>query len=137
MNDCLFCKIISGDVSASKVYEDERALAFLDIAPTNRGHTLVVPKEHHRNIFDTPPETMCHMMKTSKRVAELVRQATGAGGVNVYMNNEPAAGQVIFHAHIHIIPRFEDDELKLWKGGTYAEGEMEIVAEKIKKLSDI
>ena len=133
MNDCIFCKIISGSIPSSKIYEDDTTFVFLDIRPTNRGHALVIPKEHYKNIFDTPEETMCALIKTSKKIASGVKSAVGADGINVYMNNDPAAGQVVFHTHIHIIPRFEKDGLKLWRGAPYKEGEEEKILKLIKE----
>ena len=135
MNDCIFCKVISGDIPSSKIYEDEETFAFLDIRPTNKGHILVVPKEHYNNIFDAPDDVMCALIKTSKKMALVVKQALNARGVNVYMNNESGAGQVVFHTHIHIIPRFERDGLKLWSGSPYKEGEAEEIMKKI--LNDL
>lgn len=131
--DCIFCKIISGEISATKIYEDEHTLAFLDANPNNHGHTLVVPKNHTRNILDVPEETLASLMPTVKKVSRAVFNGMGATGLNITMNNEPAAGQVVFHLHIHIIPRFEGDGLKVWtKKVPYKDGEMEQVAEKIK-----
>lgn len=131
MNDCIFCKVISGDTPSYKIYEDEKTFAFLDTMPTNKGHVLVIPKEHYKNIFDTPEDIMCALIKTSKKMASIVKQAVGADGINVYMNNETGAGQIVFHTHIHIIPRFEKDGLKLWGGTPYKEGEKEEIMKKI------
>jgi len=132
MSDCLFCKIIAGDVPAEKVYEDEHALAFLDISPVNKGHVLVVPKEHSKNIFEISEETLRRLVHPLKIVSESVRNAVGAGGINIHWNNEAIAGQAVFHTHLHVIPRFEDDDVKLWKGSPYEEGEEETFGEKIR-----
>lgn len=133
MNDCIFCKVISQEVSSSKIYEDKMTFAFLDIKPTNKGHILVVPKKHYNNIFDTPDDVMCALIKTSKKMASVVNQTLDVKGVNVYMNNDPGAGQVVFHTHIHIIPRFEKDGLKFWSGTPYEKGEEEKIMKKIKE----
>ncbi len=132
MNDCLFCKIIKGEIPSVKVYEDENSIAFLDINPINRGHTLLIPKEHSRNIFDIKEETFKNLIPTLQKISLAVKKGTNADGINIGINNEPVAGQVVFHTHIHIIPRFEQDGLKSWQGEQYKNGEMEKVAEKIK-----
>ncbi|MBI1999281.1 MAG: HIT domain-containing protein [Parcubacteria group bacterium] len=127
--NCVFCKIIRGELPAEKVYEDERAVAFLDIKPNNLGHVLLVPKEHARNIFDISEETLCKLVPPLKKISHAVKNATGASGINIAMNNELSAGQIIFHAHIHIIPRFEGDSTE---HKIYRDGEMGEIAGKIR-----
>ena len=132
--DDLFIKIIRGEIPSCKVYEDNTTFAFLDINPHNKGHVQVISKEHYRNIFDVPEETLCDMMRTVKKLAKAVKDATGADGINIGMNNEKAAGQEIFHVHIHVIPRFESDGVyKKAKHLKYKNKEMEAVAELIRK----
>ncbi|MBI2121007.1 MAG: HIT family protein [Parcubacteria group bacterium] len=134
MDDCIFCKIVAGEIPSAKIYEDEHALAFLDANPNNHGHTLVVPKTHAKNILDISGDALAQTMPTLKKVSRAVFDGMGAAGLNITMNNERPAGQVIFHLHIHIIPRFEGDGLKVWtRKMPYKDGEMEMVAEKIKK----
>lgn len=133
MDKCLFCKIIAGDIPADSVYENEHVLAFLDILPTTAGHILVVPKKHYENIHDTPEEIMCNIITTVKRLSSVIEKVMDAKGINVHMNNKPAAGQVIFHTHMHIIPRYNNDKLKLWRGKPYKEGEKEIILKLIRK----
>lgn len=130
--NCLFCKIIGGEIPAEKIYEDEQTLAFLDITPVNKGHTLVVPKKHSRNLFDADDSTLASLLPAAKKIAHALQKSIGAEGVNININNEPSAGQVIFHTHIHVIPRFREDELHLWKGHPYSDGEMQITASQIK-----
>ncbi len=133
MNECLFCKIATGRIPCAKVYEDDHFLAFLDITPVQKGHTLLVPKEHSRNMLETPDETLALLSPVMKKVARAVKNATHADGINMYINNDRAAGQVIAHTHIHIIPRFEDDGLHMWRGKElYTGDEMSAVAEKIR-----
>ena len=132
MNDCIFCKIVSGEIPSEKVYEDEETLAFLDIRPVNKGHTLVIPKKHCGNVFDMPEEAWLSMMRTAQKIAPAIKKAVGAVGMNINTNNERAAGQLVFHAHAHLIPRFENDGYKLWPQHPYPEGEAKEVAEKIK-----
>ena len=130
--NCIFCKIVKGEIPSHKIYEDEVVLAFLDIDPVNLGHSLVVPKEHFVNIYEIPEETLAHMMKAVKKLSYAIKSGVEADGINVTMNNDKAAGQVVFHSHIHIIARLENDGFSLWRGKTpYQKGEKEEVAKKI------
>lgn len=134
MNDCLFCKIIAGEIPSSKVYEDDTCYAFLDINPVNIGHTLLVPKEHSANLYETSDEDLTRMAPVVKKLSVAIKSAVGADGINIEMNNDPVAGQLIFHTHIHIVPRFEGDGFTHWHGARgYNEGEMNEVAGKISK----
>ena len=132
MNDCLFCKIISGEIESEKIYEDEYTLAFLDINPLHPGHTLVVPKEHSRNILEISDESYRAVASTAKKIAEAIKEGLQSDGVNVHMNNESAAGQVIFHTHIHVIPRYLNDGFLPWHKTNYSKEEIELAGEKIK-----
>lgn len=132
MPDCIFCKIVRGDVPSQRVYEDADTFAFLDIKPNNPGHTLIVPKKHSSNLYDIDDHSLAAVMRTAQKLARAVKSAVGAHGINVTMNNEPAAGQVVFHAHVHVIPRFADDGYRHWPQKSYKEGEAETVAQKIK-----
>lgn len=114
MTDCIFCKIVSGQIPCEKLYEDDKTFAFLDIKPANEGHTLVIHKHHHADLFDTPVEDVADIFRTVKKVGAALLQAVGADGLNIGMNNKPAAGQVVFHAHVHVIPRYSGDGLKMW-----------------------
>lgn len=130
--DCIFCKIITQKIPAEIVYEDEYSIAFLDIKPVNPGHTLVLPKAHFRNLLDIPADDLCKVMPAIQKVAGAVIKAIKAEGVNVSTNNEPAAGQLVFHLHFHIIPRFSNDGLIHWGHRGYKDEEMKEVAEKIR-----
>lgn len=110
MAECTFCRIIAGELPAEVVYEDETSIAFLDIAPLERGHTLVVPRHHARNLFDIDPEVAAQVTRVVARIAQRLVAAVGADGLNVSQNNEPAAGQVVSHYHVHLIPRWERQE---------------------------
>lgn len=133
--DCLFCKIVSGEIPSARVYEDARAVAFLDIQPNNPGHTLLVPKDHARNILDIKEETLCGIMPALKKLSRAIKNAVSADGLNIAMNNEPAAGQIVFHAHIHIIPRFSNDGHRHFEKRPYKSAqEMNEVAQKIRAL---
>ena len=111
IDSCIFCKIAQKQVPSSLVYEDEKTVAFLDIRPLNEGHTLVIPKEHYVNIFDIPQELLCHIHSVTKKVAQAVEKATHADGISIIQQNGEAAGQEIFHLHVHVIPRFEGQKL--------------------------
>lgn len=116
---CLFCKIIAGEIPCSRVYEDDGILAFLDINPISRGHTLVLPKGHYPTLFEFPASEGTKLLHALKLVAGAVMKECGAGGVNCIQNNFKAAGQMVFHTHWHIIPRFDQDGLPDWPGGKY------------------
>jgi len=131
MDDCIFCKIIKGEIPSSKIYENDKVLAFLDIGPVNKGHTLVIPKKHFTNIFDIDEKVLDEVSRVVRKIAPAVKKAVNADGVNVMSSNGEAAGQVVMHSHIHIIPRFKNDGLKLWPQGKYEEGEMNSFKEKI------
>ncbi|MBM3260811.1 HIT family protein [Candidatus Kaiserbacteria bacterium] len=131
MQDCLFCKIVRGEIPSFTVYEDEHTLAFLDIHPVTSGHTLVVPKAHAMNIFDIAPESWGAVSESVRKVAIAIEESLQADGVNLMMNNREHAGQIIEHPHMHLIPRYRGDGLKLWPHGAYREGEAETVRGKI------
>lgn len=134
MNDCVFCKIVSGEISSDKIYENDKIMAFLDISPVNKGHTLVVPKEHYENSLATPEEILKELIVVVKKVALAVKEATGAEGINLGINNGQAAGQIIFHTHWHVIPRFFNDGYKMWGSKEYAsKKEQAEIAKKIRQ----
>lgn len=114
MTDCVFCKIIRGEIPSLKVYEDDRVFAFLDIQPVNVGHTLVVPKAHAENCLATADDDMAAIMRVVRRIGDAALRATGAQGFNVGINCGEAAGQVVMHTHVHVMPRFEGDGLQHW-----------------------
>lgn len=133
MHDCIFCKIAKGKAPSETVYEDKDFIAFLTIGPVNKGHTLVVPKKHLINLFDMDDKTVKKLFVTVKKLIHPVTNAFGADGANVSINNNEASGQIIMHAHVHIIPRFKDDQLPPWPHMTYADGEMKDHGDKIRK----
>ncbi len=131
--DCIFCKIVKGEIPCAKVYENQKYVAFLDITPVNPGHTLVIPKEHYEDLLNTPDSVLDGMLNDSKKIAKAVLKAVGAEGFNLTVNVGPVSGQVVPHLHIHIMPRFPNDGHHLFKGGAYKEGEIQKVAEKIRQ----
>lgn len=134
-SDCIFCKIVAGEIPCAKVFESETCIAFLDIAPVNPGHALVLPKGHYPILTDVPVELGADLLDAMSRVSNAVMEATGADGLNLIQNNHEAAGQLVHHAHFHLIPRHEDDGLKLWSQSAYENmDEMGRLAEKIAGL---
>jgi len=129
MKDCIFCKIIRKEIPADFVYENDKIVAFLDIHPCNPGHVLVVPREHHADLLETPDEVLTDILSRTKKIAPAIIKAVGAQGFNSTFNTKPAAGQVIFHTHMHIIPRFTNDGLKHWP-------EKQTTPEELKKIKD-
>ncbi len=119
-------------MQTEKIYEDNETIAFLDANPIHPGHTLVVPKDHFENVYTVPPELWARMHLTAQKVAIAIREAVDADGINIRVNNEPAAGQDVFHSHIHIVPRHNDDGLTHWPGKKAEKDELHAVGEKIK-----
>lgn len=132
METCLFCEIAAGRIGAQKVYETDTVLAFLDIHPVNPGHTLIIPKAHHTDCLEATPEVMADLATTLKKIAPAVLEAVGASAFNIGVNCGRDAGQVIFHLHWHLMPRFPEDGHHLWKARMEFEGSLDEVAEKIK-----
>jgi histidine triad (HIT) family protein len=108
---CIFCKIVRKEAPASIIYEDDKALAFLDIRPLNEGHTLVIPREHYETVYDMSEDLVAHVFKLVKRLAVAVRAATKADGITIIQQNGHAAGQEVFHMHVHVVPRYEGQKL--------------------------
>ena len=112
-DDCLFCKIVAGELPSEIVQEDEHTLAFMDINPWTRGHALVIPRNHSRNLYEVDEEDLRRTAAGAKRLARRMRDALGCDGVNLLNASEPAAWQTVFHFHIHVIPRYDGDPLQL------------------------
>ncbi len=135
--ECLFCKIIKGEVPVDKVYEDDKLMAFLDINPINKGHTLIVPKEHYGKFTETDDKVIGDLMVAAKKIALAMEKGLEVEGVNFGINNGQAAGQVVEHTHVHVIPRYSGDGHRLWVGKAYeSEQEKSQVVEKIKGALD-
>ncbi|MBO4695834.1 MAG: HIT family protein [Lachnospiraceae bacterium] len=134
MNDnCIFCKIANGIIPSATVYEDDLFRAILDIAPAHKGHVIILPKEHADNLFSLPENVAEKLMPVVKKVAAAVKKTTGCDGINILQNNGTAAGQTVFHLHVHVVPRFEGDGiLPVWPQGSYADGEAAELAAKIR-----
>lgn len=131
-DDCVFCKIIAGEIPSFRLYEDQNTLAFMDINPANRGHALAIPKKHEPNLLESTDETLAVTIATARKVARAVQATVNPDGINLVQANGPGAAQSVFHLHLHVIPRFEGDELKLNWGVPPKPGDMD----EIKELSE-
>lgn len=129
--DCVFCKIISEEIPAHKVYEDDECIAFLDIEPVNLGHTLVVPKKHAEDVLASSDPDVEHLFRTVKRIGRAMIISGLGDGFNIGVNTGSAAGQVIPHTHVHVIPRTLDDGLRLWGKRAVTDEDLKSAAEKI------
>ena len=132
MKDCIFCKIVAGQIPCYKIYEDEYTLAFLDIAQDAVGHTLVIPKECYTNVFDCDEKTLAKVLNTVKRVSSHYVGGCGYTGVNIINANGKSAQQSVFHLHFHIIPRKEDDKIDMWPLKDKKEMNLASICEKLK-----
>jgi len=132
---CIFCKIIKGDIPCAKIFENGKVFAFLDIAPANKGHALIVTKNHYETLLDIPDEELNDLMLGAKKIARAMSSALASEGYNLLMNNRKVAGQLVFHAHLHIIPRFTNDRISLnWDHKKYKDKEIDEFKEKIKSF---
>jgi histidine triad (HIT) family protein len=128
-DDCIFCAIAAGEGPAQVVQEDEHTVAFMDISPWTRGHALVIPRRHARNLYEIGDEDLGHVMVAAKRLAVRMRDGLHCDGVNLLNSTEAAAWQTVFHFHVHVIPRYEDDPLRLpGKPQDVGEDELKAVA---------
>ena len=136
---CIFCRILAGEIPAYVVYEDKKVVSFLDIQPGNMGHLLVVPKKHYSVLPQMPDEEVGHLFAVAKQLAGVVFDTVGAEGVNILQNNGQVAGQMVPHVHVHVIPRMQKDEIMIeWKPGKMSETDAKkmqaTIAEKAKSI---
>ncbi len=131
MDNCIFCKIVKKEIPADIVFENNSVIAFLDINPTNKGHTLVVSKRHFADISETDDSVASELFVRAKSIAHRIVRAVHADGFNLIVNNGSAAGQVVMHTHLHIVPRFKDDGLKQWPKKDISKEEMKEIKNKI------
>lgn len=131
--NCIFCKLANGDIPTATVYEDDDFRVILDASPASKGHALIIPKEHYRNLYDIDDELAAKVMPLAKKVVNVLRDELDCDGYNVVQNNEEAAGQTVFHFHVHLIPRHKDDGVGLtWKMGELTDEDKEDVLSRIK-----
>jgi histidine triad (HIT) family protein len=130
--DCLFCKIVAGEIPSTRVYEDERTIAFMDINPATRGHVLVVPREHATDLLEIEHQDLAAVGRTAQTLAQRVKERLGADGVNLLNSCGSSAWQTVFHFHLHVIPRYKGDPLRLpW---TPAPGDRDEIAAAAREL---
>ncbi|WP_257349426.1 HIT family protein [Pseudalkalibacillus decolorationis] len=135
MEDCIFCKIINGEIPSSKIYEDEHVLAFLDISQVTKGHTLVIPKEHHKDIYELPSQVAERIYSVIPKISNSIKHVFQPIGLNLLNNNEEPAGQTVFHYHVHILPRYRkgDGFGTIWKSHQeeYSSDDLQNIASQI------
>ena len=131
-DDCIFCKIANGEIPSKTLYEDEKFRVILDLGPAARGHALILPKEHAENLYDLPEETASGAFMLAKKMAAQMEKKLHCDGLNLVQNNGLAAGQTVFHFHIHLIPRYQNDGQRIgWKAGEPSQEELEEVRKQI------
>ena len=120
--NCIFCKIAAGEIPSATIYEDADFRVILDIEPASKGHALILPKEHNANLYELPEELASKVLVVAKKVVTAMTEVLGCDGYNVLQNNGEVAGQTVFHFHMHLIPRYKDDQVNIkWKQGTLKE----------------
>ena len=131
-DDCIFCKLANGVFSTRSIYEDELFNVILDVAPATKGHALILPKNHAANIFELPEDTAGKAFVLAKKLAQKMTDKLGCDGFNIVQNNGTVAGQTVFHYHLHLIPRYEGDNVgNLWNPGTLTEEQKKEILEKL------
>ena len=132
-SNCIFCKIANGEIPSRTIEENDMFRVVLDVGPATRGHALILPKEHYRNLYDLPEEMAAEAVKMAKKVALKMKEKLNCDGVNIVQNNEESAGQTVFHFHMHVIPRYTNDGQVIgWKPGQQTAEEMDEVLEALK-----
>lgn len=134
MTDCLFCKIAEGEIPSIRVYEDDVVFAMMDIFPESKGHLLIIPRAHGENLFDVPAETLAHIVAVSQRIGQAAQQALNADGIKIAQFNGAAAGQTVFHYHMHVVPAYENIGFKRHAGEPANSDELQVFADKIKAV---
>lgn len=133
-DNCIFCKIAAGEIPSATIYEDDDFRVILDLEPASKGHALILPKEHYANLYELSDEVAAKALIVAKKVISKMTDVVGCDGYNVVQNNGEAAGQTVFHFHIHLIPRYKDDNVNItWKQGRLTE---EIKAEILSKMNE-
>ena len=132
-NNCIFCKIANGEIPSRTIEENDMFKVVLDVGPATKGHALILPKDHYRNLYDLSEETAAEVMKMAKNIALRMKEKLECDGVNIVQNNEEAAGQTVFHFHMHVIPRYKNDRQVIgWKPGQPTGEELDEVVEMLK-----
>ena len=124
--NCIFCKIANGEIPSKTLYEDDEFRVILDLGPAAKGHALILPKDHYNDLYELPEDTAAHVMLLAKRMAAQITDKLHCDGFNLVQNNGEIAGQTVFHFHMHLIPRYKDDNQKIgWKPGKPSSEELE------------
>ena len=132
-NDCIFCKIAAGGIPSATLYEDDDFRVILDLGPASKGHALIIPKEHYRNLYDIDDETAAKAIILAKKMVNKMKDVLGCDGYNIVQNNEETAGQTVFHFHMHMIPRYKGDNVGLgWHVGELTDEVKNEILEKMK-----
>ena len=125
-DNCIFCKIAAGEIPSKTIYEDDKFRVILDLGPATKGHALILPKNHYANLYELPEDTAGDVMKLAKKMATVMTEKLGCQGFNLMQNNGETAGQTVFHFHMHLIPRYENDGQEInWKPGSPTQEELE------------
>ncbi len=137
MDPCIFCKIVSGEIPCTKVYEDDLVLSFMDINPVNLGHLLIIPKKHSRLVRDMDPKTISHSFEIAQKISSAMRlSGINCEGINFLINDGRGAGQEVEHVHLHLIPRFDGDKFKIIFSSSIERPKREVLDEISKKIKD-
>lgn len=132
--NCIFCKIANGEIPSSTVYEDEDFRVILDLGPASKGHSLILPKNHYKDLCEADPAVAAKILPLAGKIGSAMKKGLGASGFNVVQNNGISAGQTVFHLHVHVIPRYEGGpEMVVWNPGTADQSELAQTAEILKK----
>ena len=132
-SNCIFCKIANGEIPSGTIEENDMFKVVLDVGPATKGHALILPKDHYTNLYDLPEDVAAEVYKKAKKIALKMKEKLGCDGVNIVQNNEEAAGQTVFHFHMHVIPRYKDDGQVIgWKPGQPTAEELDAIAEVLK-----
>ena len=133
MSDCIFCKLANGELETNTLYEDDDFRVIFDLSPATEGHVLILPKEHYANVFELPTELASKVYVLAKKIATVLKEITGCSGVNILQNNGEAAGQTVFHFHMHIIPRYHEEILK-WDAKEINQEKVDAIIKKAESL---
>ncbi len=132
-SNCIFCKLASGEIPSATIYEDADFRVILDLSPASKGHALIIPKEHYRNLYDLDENLAAKVMVLAKQMIRKMTDILGCDGYNIVQNNEESAGQTVFHFHMHLIPRYQNDGVGIgWKMGELTDSDKEEILNKLK-----
>lgn len=132
-SNCIFCKIANGEIPSRTIEENDLFKVVLDVGPATKGHALILPKDHYRNLYDLPEDVAAEVYKMAKKIALKMKEKLGCDGVNIVQNNEEAAGQTVFHFHMHVIPRYKDDGQVIgWRPGQPTAEDLDAILDALK-----